>query len=218
MPLSDEITLTLPIDTRLTVEGKAQRKRDAATIGGSAAGGAVLGRVLGKDSKGAALGAVLGAAIGTAVATRNPGDPVVIAAGRRVELNLESAVDVAVAVPDGAGTATAAIDRRDPLSPQVAIESEARQKARRIATINKIRVVANLPPIESLDRVGVRTETVRKLRQNNKPAIKPSQRVLKTPPPEILRRNCAREYFARLNRSRLDSEWGDARPRTGALF
>jgi hypothetical protein len=96
--------LTLPdgqrvdLMARLDEAGKKQTKKDAVTIGGSAAGGAILGRVLSKNdkTKGTAIGAVLGAAIGTAVASKNAGDPVVIEPGTTAELILEAPVQVAV--------------------------------------------------------------------------------------------------------------------------
>lgn len=79
-------------------EGKKQKTKDAATIGGAAAGGAVLGRVLSKSdkTKGTLIGAVLGGAIGTAIATQNNGDPVVLDAGTVLELFLETPVRIAV--------------------------------------------------------------------------------------------------------------------------
>lgn len=80
-------------------EGRSQKKKDAATIGGSAAGGAVLGRVLSRKSKSAAIGAILGAAIGTAVASHNAGDPVVIEPGSFAELLLEIPIHVTVNLP-----------------------------------------------------------------------------------------------------------------------
>jgi hypothetical protein len=96
--------LTLPdgqrvdLMARLDEAGEKQTKKDAVTIGGSAAGGAILGRVLSKNdkTKGTAIGAVLGAAIGTAVASKNAGDPVVIEPGTTAELILEAPVQVAV--------------------------------------------------------------------------------------------------------------------------
>jgi len=79
-------------------KNKPQKKRDAATIGGSAAGGAILGRVLSnKKSKGTAIGAILGAAIGTAVASENAGDPAVIESGMTAEVFLDAPVEIAVA-------------------------------------------------------------------------------------------------------------------------
>jgi len=87
------------IESFLDLTGKNQKKKDAATIGGSAAGGAILGRVLSKKkSKGTAIGAILGAAVGAAVASENRSDPVVVEPGMLAELVLESRVQVAVLV------------------------------------------------------------------------------------------------------------------------
>jgi len=90
-------------------EGKKQKKKDAATIGGAAAGGAVLGRVLSKNdrTKGTLIGAVLGGAIGTAIATQNNGDPVVLEAGTVVDLFLEAPVRIAVTAPAAQPTVVA---------------------------------------------------------------------------------------------------------------
>jgi len=83
------------------IAGKSQKKRDAATIGGSAAGGAVLGRILSnKKGKGTAIGAIVGAAIGTAVASENASDPAIVDPGSTAEILLESPVEIAVAVDD----------------------------------------------------------------------------------------------------------------------
>ena len=88
----------LPLIAYFSAEGKKQKKKDAATIGGAAAGGAVLGRVLSKNdkTKGTLLGAVLGGAIGTAVASQNKADPVTLEAGSVIELFLDAPMSVAV--------------------------------------------------------------------------------------------------------------------------
>jgi len=87
------------IQSFVELTGKNQKKKDAATIGGSAAGGAILGRVLSKKkSKGTAIGAILGAAVGAAVASENKSDPVVVEPGMLAEVILESPVQVAVLV------------------------------------------------------------------------------------------------------------------------
>jgi hypothetical protein len=89
----------VPIAAFVQLTGDNQKKKDAATIGGSAAGGALVGRILGKKKgKSTAIGAVLGAAVGTAVASRNQGDPVVVEPGMLAELFLEQPVEVAVVV------------------------------------------------------------------------------------------------------------------------
>ncbi len=87
------------IQAFLELEGRSQKKKDAATIGGSAAGGALLGRVLSGKKKSAAIGAILGAAIGTAVASKNAGDPVILEAGSFAELLLEIPIHVTVDLP-----------------------------------------------------------------------------------------------------------------------
>ena len=88
----------LAIQGYFDAEGKRQKKKDATTIGASAAGGAILGRILSKNDKtqGTVLGAAVGAAIGTAIATQNAGDPVVIEPGTVAELTLDAPVRVAV--------------------------------------------------------------------------------------------------------------------------
>jgi len=88
----------VPIQALLESAGRSQTKKDAATIGGSAAGGALLGRVLSDHdkSKGTVIGAVVGAAVGTAVASQNRTDPVVIDRGTTAELILATPTEVAV--------------------------------------------------------------------------------------------------------------------------
>ena len=99
----DEIALisgeSLAIQAFVEAEGQNQKKKDAATIGGSAAGGAILGRILSKDDKteGTVIGAVVGAAVGTAVASKNRNDPVVIEAGTVLIVQLDLPVEVAIA-------------------------------------------------------------------------------------------------------------------------
>ena len=85
------------IEASLDASGRPQKKKDAATIGGSAAGGAILGRVLSNDrDKGTVIGGIIGAAIGTAAARANKGDPVLIEAGSRAVVELELPIHVAV--------------------------------------------------------------------------------------------------------------------------
>ncbi len=94
----DELRLpdgeTFPLAATFAAEGRSDRKRDAATIGGSAAGGAVLGHVLEDSDKGTAIGAILGAAIGAGIAARTPGQPVEIPAGTVVALTLSEQLTV----------------------------------------------------------------------------------------------------------------------------
>jgi len=81
----------VPIESKLLIEGARQKKKDAATIGGSAAGGAILGRAMSnkrKKGKGTVIGAILGAAVGAAVAKENKGDPVVVEPGQNALLEL----------------------------------------------------------------------------------------------------------------------------------
>ncbi len=94
---------TVAIQAFVDAEGKNQKKKDAATIGGSAAGGAILGRILSKDDKtrGTVIGAVLGAAVGTAVAAKNRNDSVVIVPGTVLAVGLDAPVEVAVREPSG---------------------------------------------------------------------------------------------------------------------
>jgi hypothetical protein len=92
----------IAIQAFLEGQGKNQRRRDAATIGGSAAGGALLGRILndGDRSRGALIGGVLGAAIGAAVANENRGDPVVFESGSINVVILDLPVHVTVTESD----------------------------------------------------------------------------------------------------------------------
>jgi len=94
LPSGDSVTIQGYFDA----VGKRQKKKDATTIGASAAGGAILGRILSKNHKtqGTVLGAAVGAAIGTAIATQNAGDPVIIEPGSVAELTLDASARVAV--------------------------------------------------------------------------------------------------------------------------
>ena len=86
----------LPIAAVLELGGQRQKKKDAATIGGSAAGGAVLGRILsdGNRDEGTAVGAVVGAAIGAIVAANNKVDPVELPAGTPLVLTLDAPLTI----------------------------------------------------------------------------------------------------------------------------
>jgi hypothetical protein len=86
----------LPIAAVLELGGQRQKKKDAATIGGSAAGGAVLGRILsdGNRDEGTAVGAVVGAAIGAIVAANNKVDPVELPAGTQLVLTLDAPLTI----------------------------------------------------------------------------------------------------------------------------
>ncbi len=83
-----------PIQAALASEGASDRRRDAATIGGSAAGGAILGHAVKDSDKGTVLGAILGAAIGTGIAAATDAQPVEIPAGTVVELALSEGLSV----------------------------------------------------------------------------------------------------------------------------
>ncbi len=97
LPSGDDVT----IRSSLELLGRRQTKKDAVTIGGSAASGAILGRVLagGDRDKGTVLGAILGAAVGTAAAARNAADPVVLERGLRAELLLQDPVEIVLPEP-----------------------------------------------------------------------------------------------------------------------
>jgi len=89
-----------PIYATWSATGRNETRRDAATIGGSAAGGAVLGRVLGgghrRDER-TAKGAAVGAIIGTVIAARNQnGAQVALPEGSAIDLTLSDSVRVTV--------------------------------------------------------------------------------------------------------------------------
>ncbi len=89
-----------PISAVFTDAAAGAKKKDAATIGGSAAGGALLGRIVGHkkgdEAGGTAIGAVVGAAVGTAIAATNENKPVVIEQGTVVQLLLDGPVTVSI--------------------------------------------------------------------------------------------------------------------------
>lgn len=89
---------TVAIQASFADAGHKQTRKDAATIGGSAAGGAILGRVVDRKNKdkATAIGAIVGAAVGTAVAANNAGDDVEIPAGTVLALRLDEAVRLTV--------------------------------------------------------------------------------------------------------------------------
>jgi hypothetical protein len=86
----------LPIVAVLELSGQRQKKKDAATIGGSSAGGALLGRILNDKNrdKGTAVGAVVGAAIGAIVAANNKVDAVDLPAGTPLVLTLDAPLTI----------------------------------------------------------------------------------------------------------------------------
>ena len=89
-----------PLSAVFTDTAAGAKKKDAATIGGSAAGGALLGRIIGHkkgdEAGGTAIGAVVGAAVGTAIAATNENKPVVIEQGTVVQLLLDAPVTVSI--------------------------------------------------------------------------------------------------------------------------
>lgn len=76
----------------------SEKKKDAVTIGGSAAGGAVAGAIVG-GKKGAAIGAIVGGAGGTGVVLATKGDEVGLSAGQTVKVRLTA--PLTVRVPEG---------------------------------------------------------------------------------------------------------------------
>jgi hypothetical protein len=76
----------------------SEKKKDAVTIGGSAAGGAVAGAIVG-GKKGAAIGAIVGGAGGTGVVLATKGDEVGLNAGQTVKVRLTA--PLTVRVPEG---------------------------------------------------------------------------------------------------------------------
>lgn len=69
--------------------------KEAAKVGAGAAAGAIAGRILGKNTRGTIIGAVVGAAAGTGVAAATRDVDIVLPAGGRVEVVLNSPVTVA---------------------------------------------------------------------------------------------------------------------------
>jgi type IV secretory pathway VirB10-like protein len=67
---------------------------DVAKVGAGAAIGALAGRVIGGNTKGAVIGGVIGGAVGTQRAVETQDRDVVVPAGSRVELTLESGLTI----------------------------------------------------------------------------------------------------------------------------
>lgn len=76
---------------------RSAKRRDAATIGGSAAGGAVVGAIVG-GKKGAAVGAIVGGAGGTGVVLATKGEEVRLGAGQTVKVRLSAPLTVRIPV------------------------------------------------------------------------------------------------------------------------
>ncbi len=67
---------------------------DVAKVGAGAAAGAIVGRVIGGSTKGAVIGGILGGAVGTQRAVETQDRDVVVPAGSRVELRLQSGLTI----------------------------------------------------------------------------------------------------------------------------
>jgi hypothetical protein len=67
---------------------------DVAKVGAGAAAGAIVGRVVGGNTKGAVIGGILGAAVGTQRAMETQDRDVVVPAGSRVQLTLQSGITI----------------------------------------------------------------------------------------------------------------------------
>jgi type IV secretion system protein VirB10 len=79
----------------LRLKGKGDAKESALEVGGGAAAGAILGGIVGgKGSVG--KGAAAGAVVGTGVAVATKGDQIVLPAGQKVKVSLDSAVTIVV--------------------------------------------------------------------------------------------------------------------------
>ncbi|HEU4474595.1 MAG TPA: hypothetical protein VFR72_07140 [Gemmatimonadales bacterium] len=67
---------------------------DVAKVGAGAAAGAIVGRVIGGNTKGAVIGGVLGGAVGAQRAVETQDRDVVVPAGSRVQLTLQSGLAI----------------------------------------------------------------------------------------------------------------------------
>lgn len=67
---------------------------DVAKVGAGAAAGAIVGRVIGGNTKGAVIGGVIGGAVGTQRAVETQDRDVVVPAGSRVQLTLQSGLTI----------------------------------------------------------------------------------------------------------------------------
>jgi len=77
----------------LRLKGKGDAKESAMEVGGGAAAGALLGGILGgKDD--IAKGAAAGAAVGAGVAVATKGDQIVLPAGQKIKVTLDTAVTI----------------------------------------------------------------------------------------------------------------------------
>jgi uncharacterized membrane protein len=67
---------------------------DVAKVGAGAAAGAIVGRVVGGNTKGAVIGGIIGGAVGTQRAVETQDRDVVVPAGSRVQLTLQSGLTI----------------------------------------------------------------------------------------------------------------------------
>jgi hypothetical protein len=67
---------------------------DVAKVGAGAAAGAIVGRVVGGSTKGAVIGGIIGGAVGTQRAVETQDRDVVVPAGSRVQLTLQSGLTI----------------------------------------------------------------------------------------------------------------------------
>jgi hypothetical protein len=67
---------------------------DVAKVGAGAAAGAIVGRVVGGNTKGAVIGGIIGGAVGTQRAIETQDRDVVVPAGSRVQLTLQSGLTI----------------------------------------------------------------------------------------------------------------------------
>ncbi len=67
---------------------------DVAKVGAGAAAGAIVGRVIGGSTQAAVIGGILGGAVGTQRAVETQDRDVVVPAGSRVELRLQSGLTI----------------------------------------------------------------------------------------------------------------------------
>ena len=77
-----------------TLKDRKTNAGDVAKVGAGAAIGALAGRVIGGNTKGAVIGGVLGGAVGTQRAVETQDRDVVVPAGSRVELTLQSELTI----------------------------------------------------------------------------------------------------------------------------
>lgn len=76
------------------LEDRKTNAGDVAKVGAGAAAGAIVGRVVGGSTKGAVIGGILGGAVGTQRAVETQDRDVVVPAGSRVELRLQSGLTI----------------------------------------------------------------------------------------------------------------------------